>query len=188
MTSRADAFYHEGSRRLQDASDSRRLADALVDVTLRTEFSAADREMIEQSSMFFLATADADGRPECNHKGGDPGFVRVVGDRVLVFPDYDGNGMFRSLGNITVNPSVSLLFIDFHNPRRLRINGTAELLEGASPLVRVTATHIFPNCPRYIHPMRREGLSPYVPRNGETPPEPAWKDHPGLRDALPARR
>ena len=118
-------LYHDGNRRLQDDFDSRRIADRLEQVTTRTAFTAVDTAFIEKAILFFLATADAEGRPDVNHKGGPPGFVRVTGPSELAFPDYDGNGMFKSLGNVTVNPNVGLLFIDFERPRRLRVNGTA---------------------------------------------------------------
>src|SRR5438093_8955649 len=121
--------YDPGSRELQDRFDCRRIADRLVDVTYRTEFTGADRALIEAAPMFFLATADAEGRPDCSYKGGLPGFVRVTGPSELAFPTYDGNGMFRSLGNVQVNPQVGLLFIDFERPRRLRVNGIARLTE-----------------------------------------------------------
>jgi predicted pyridoxine 5'-phosphate oxidase superfamily flavin-nucleotide-binding protein len=187
-------LYHEGSRELQDHFDSRRIADRLEEVTVHTKFTDPDAAFIEHCAMFFLATADADGRPDCSYKGGMPGFVRVVDDQTLVFPDYDGNGMFRSLGNVLVNPHVGLLFIDFERPGRIRVNGVAgiqaddPLLDdypGAQLIVRVRAERIFPNCPRYIHQMRLTGYSVYAPRIDHTPPEPEWKQMPIFRDALP---
>jgi len=188
--------YDPGSRELQDRFDCRRIADRLVDVTYRTEFTGADRALIEAAPMFFLATADAAGRPDCSHKGGLPGFVRVTGPSELAFPDYDGNGQFRSLGNVRSNPHVGLLFIDWGAPRRLRVNGEATVrdddpllaqCEGAQLIVRVRARHIFPNCPRYIHRMQLVETSRYAPRSGYEPPRPAWKDDPKLRDALPGK-
>ena len=109
-------MYHDGSRRLQDRFETRRLADRLVEKVAHGEFTDADRAFIESRPMFFLATADAEGRPDCSYKGGRPGFVRVVDAETLAFPSYDGNGMFKSLGNILVNPQVGLLFIDFESP------------------------------------------------------------------------
>jgi uncharacterized protein len=187
--------YHAGMRRLQDRFDTRRLADRLDEKLGRTAFTAEDRQFIESRSLFFLATADAEGRPDCSYKGGDPGFVRVTGAGELAFPSYDGNGMFRSLGNVLVNPAVALLFIDFERPNRLRVNGRAfiadqdPLLEsfvGAQLIVRVHAERIFPNCPRYIHRMGTAEASPYVPRAGTTPPVPKWKRFDAFRDVLPA--
>ena len=189
--------YHEGARALQDRFDTRRLADRLAERLSRTEFSAEDKAFIESRSMFFLATADAGGQPDCSYKGGLPGFVRVTGPAELAFPSYDGNGMFRSLGNLRVNPAVGLLFLDFEKPRRLRLLGTATAaeddplraeFEGAQLVVRVRAERVFPNCPRYIHRMQVVELSPYVPQAGQEPPVPAWKQMPAFQDVLPTKK
>ena len=186
--------YHDGMRRLQDRFDSRRLADRLDEKLGRSAFTAEDRAFIESRMLFFLATADAEGRPDCSYKGGDPGFVRVTAPDELAFPSYDGNGMFRSLGNVLVNPAVALLFIDFENPKRLRVNGTASLhledvllgeFDGAQAVVRVRAERIFPNCPRYIPRMRVLEASPYVPRRGCEAPVPAWKSREVFNEVLP---
>jgi predicted pyridoxine 5'-phosphate oxidase superfamily flavin-nucleotide-binding protein len=188
-------FYNEGSRRLQDTFDSRRLADRLESVTLRDAISDEDREFIEGMDMFFLATADAEGRPDCSYKGGEPGFVRVLDEHVLAFPGYDGNGMFRSFGNVLVNPEVGLLFISFQRARRLRLNGTASVdpddplvgsWPGATLVVRVRAREVFPNCPRYIHRMELVERSAYVPAAGVEAPVPDWKTREWARDVLPS--
>lgn len=181
--------YHAGMRELQDRFDTRRLADRLDEKLRRSAFTDEDRAFIESQAMFFLATADATGRPDCSYKGGLPGFVRVTGASELSFPSYDGNGMFRSLGNVLANPRVGLLFLDFEQPRRLRVNGKATIVEnqigfeGAQLVVRVQAEAIFPNCPRYLHRLQLVELSAYAPRPGYEPPEPAWKRH--FRDFLP---
>jgi len=177
------AAYHGGMRELQDRFDSRRLAERLAERLLRTAFSEEDRAFIEASSFFFLATADAAAQPDCSYKGGMPGFVRVTGESELSFPSYDGNGMFRSLGNLRVNPRVGLLFIDFEKPRRLRVIGEASLELGATPVVRVRAAQIFPNCPRYIHRLKFVEYSAYA---GEQPPVPAWKQMAQFNEVLPA--
>ncbi|HKU45407.1 MAG TPA: pyridoxamine 5'-phosphate oxidase family protein [Burkholderiales bacterium] len=184
--------YHDGARRLQDRFDSRRLADSLAEKLSRTAFTAEDKAFVEASGLFFLATADAEGQPDCSYKGGVPGFVRVTGPSELSFPSYDGNGMFRSLGNVLVNPRVGILFIDFEKPRRLRVLGRARLedpdgsFEGAQLVVRVHAEAIFPNCPRYIHRMQPVETSVYAPRPGHEPPEPRWKQ--SFKDVLPGRK
>jgi len=192
----ADTMYHDGMRQLQDARETRRLADRLEQVTVRSVFKDEDRAFIERSAMFFIATADAEGHPDCSYKGGLPGFVRVLDERTLVFPDYDGNGMYRSWGNVLVNPHVGMLFIDFENPARLRVNGTAqvsaedplrEAFPGSVFIIRVTAQKGFPACPRYIHKLQLIEHSAYAPRADYTPPVPAWKTFSVFRDALPAR-
>jgi predicted pyridoxine 5'-phosphate oxidase superfamily flavin-nucleotide-binding protein len=187
-------MYHEGSRQLQERFQARRLADRMVERIVHDAFSAEDRAFIERLPLFFLATADAQGRPDCSYKGGVPGFVRVIDERTLVFPSYDGNGMFKSLGNIVVNPQVGLLFIDFENPKRLRVNGRASVHDddpllgefaGAQLIVRVRPEAIFPNCPRYIHTMQIVEQSEYAPRAGHTPPVPKWKSQAHFREVLP---
>jgi predicted pyridoxine 5'-phosphate oxidase superfamily flavin-nucleotide-binding protein len=188
-------MYHEGSRKLQDRFETRQLADRLAERLARSAFTDEDRAFIEGSRLFFLATADAQGRPDCSYKGGLPGFVRVLDAHTLAFPSYDGNGMFRSLGNLLVNPQVGLLFIDFDNPKRLRVNGRASLSEddpllseftGAQLIVRVVPEAIFPNCPRYIHRMQVIEDSPYAPCEGKTAPVPNWKRRPEFKEVLPA--
>ena len=135
-------LYHEGSRRLQDHFDSRRLADRLEEVKVRDQIDDGDRAFIESLDMFFLATADEQGRPNCSYKGGEPGFVRVLDERTIAFPGYDGNGMFLSLGNLVENPQVGLLFIDFTGdpPRRLRLNGVATI-DDDDPLLAEYLAH-----------------------------------------------
>jgi len=193
MNEETSRTYHAGMRELQDRFDTRRLADRLDEKLARRDFSDEDRAFIESRPLFFLATADAEGRPDCSFKGGAPGFVRVTGEAELAFPSYDGNGMFRSLGNLLVNPAVALLFIDFERPNRLRVNGSASVagddpllasFAGAQLIVRVRAERIFPNCPRYIPRMTSGEPSPYVPREGYTPPVPKWKRFDEFADVL----
>jgi predicted pyridoxine 5'-phosphate oxidase superfamily flavin-nucleotide-binding protein len=190
-------LYHDGSRELQDRFDTRRLADRLEQVKVHDTITAEDRAFIERMDMFFLATADADGRPQCSYKGGDPGFVAVLDEHTLAFPNYDGNGMYLSVGNLRVNPHVGLLFVDFcgRPPRRLRLNGAASVepddpllarFPGAQFVVRVRAVEVFPNCPRYIHRMELVERSRFVPRPAEETPVPEWKRTDWARDALPA--
>ena len=182
--------YHDGMRAMQDRFDTRRLADRLEQVTYHQTFWDGDRTFIESAVMFFLATVDADGHPDVSYKGGVPGFVRVVDDRTLAFPSYDGNGQFRTLGNIAVNPHVSLLFVDFEHPNRMRITGTASLQEGTADsdaLVVVSVDQIWPNCPRYVHRMTLEEISVFAPREGHVPPVPEWKQMEFVQDVLPGR-
>lgn len=189
-------MYHEGMRHLQDIRETRTLADRLEKVIVRTALTEEDSAFIQRCAMFFIATADADGRPDCSYKGGMPGFVRVLDERTLAVPDYDGNGMYRTWGNVVLNPHIGLLFMDFENPKRLRLNGRAQV-SGDDPLlseypgsvfiVRIALDAIFPNCPRYMHQMQMVEHSVHAPRPGYTPPVPAWKSFEVFRDALPAR-
>ena len=190
--------YHRGSRRLQDRFDTRRLADRLDErFVQRARIDPDDRAFIERMDMFFLATADDEGRPQCSYKGGDPGFVRVLDEHTVAFPNYDGNGMYLSAGNLLVNPQVGMLFVDFtaERPSRLRLNGVASIDErdelaaiwpGAQFAVRVTATQVFPNCPRYLHRMALVERSRFVPREERPVPVPEWKRADWACDVLPA--
>ena len=189
-------MYNEGARRLQERFDTRRLADRLEERKVTETIGDRDRELIERLDMFFIATADADGRPQCSYKGGDPGLVRVLDERSLAFPNYDGNGMYLSMGNLLVNPEVGLLFIDFRaeRPTRLRVNGTAAVVDDpgvvglwpeAQFAVRVAVREVFPNCPRYIHRMELVERSRFVPHAGEPTPVPDWKRSDWARDVLP---
>ena len=187
-------LYHAASRNLQDQFDTRRLADRLQERIVHDTLSEQDRAFLERMDMFFLATADVDGRPQCSYKGGDPGFVRVVDERTIAFPIYDGNGMFLSAGNVLANPHVGLLFVDFVNQRRMRLNGIASIdsddpllseYPEAQLIVRVRAAEVFPNCPRYIHKLTLVERSAFVPREGCETPEPDWKSNESVRDALP---
>jgi predicted pyridoxine 5'-phosphate oxidase superfamily flavin-nucleotide-binding protein len=190
-------MYHEGNRRLQDQFSSRQISDRLEEKLTRTAFTADDKTYLESTEYFFIATADAEGRPDCSFKGGPPGFVRVTGEAELAFPDYDGNGMFKSLGNLLVNPNVGLLFIEMHRkPKRLRINGTATVSRddpllaetvGAQLIVRVRARAIFPNCPRYIPSMQLAAPSDYVPKAACDPVEPAWKGFTDFKEVVHPR-
>jgi uncharacterized protein len=189
------ASYHEGNRHFQDRFDTRRLADRIDERLVRDTIDDGDRAFIERMDMFFLATADAEGSPNCSYKGGDPGFVRVLDRHTIAFPSYDGNGMYLSMGNVLANPRVGLLFIDFERGKRMRLNGVASIDERdpllaeypeAQLVVRVRATEVFPNCPRYIHHMQLVERSRFVPHPECETPIPSWKRRDWSHDVLAA--
>ena len=188
-------IYHEGSRDLQDRFDTRRIADRIEEVLLTDEISSHDKAFIESRDMFFLATADDAGLPNCSYKGGDPGFVRVVDEHTVAFPNFDGNGMYLSMGNVLVNPAVGMLFIDFERGHRMRLNGNASIdpndplmaeYPEAQFIVRVRAREVFPNCPRYIHRYQLVQRSRFVPKKGKATPVPDWKRAQWASDVLAA--
>jgi uncharacterized protein len=187
--------YNDASRNLQDRFDTRRLADRIDERLVRDWIDDDDRAFIGRCDMLFLATADADGRPQCSYKGGEPGFVQVLDERTIAFPNYDGNGMFLSAGNAIVNAHVGMLFISFEERKRLRLNGIAEhvdderllrLYPEAQFVWRVRATEVFPNCPRYIHHYRLVERSRFVPTTECRTPVPAWKRRAWANDVLPS--
>ena len=175
--------YHEKQRVLQEQFDTTRVADRLIRIVHDT-LTENDAAFIEAVDMFFLATVDADGHPNCSYKGGEPGFVRVVDEQTIAFPNYDGNGMYMSMGNVAETGEVGMLFINFAEQHRMRLNGTATI-DANDPLmaeypeaqfiVRVKAREIFANCPRYIHKMKLVSRSKFVPKADCETPVPSWK-------------
>jgi predicted pyridoxine 5'-phosphate oxidase superfamily flavin-nucleotide-binding protein len=189
-------FYHQGSRELQDRFDTRRLADRIEQKLVVDRIGDADKAFIESLDMFFLATTDEEGQPSCSYKGGEAGFVRVLDPVTLAFPNYDGNGMFLSMGNVARNPRIGMLFIDFERQRRLRLSGEARIsiddalladFPEAQFVVRVAVARVFPNCPRYIHKYQRVERSAFVPRSGCETPVPNWKKNDWACDVLPEK-
>ena len=118
-------MYHEGNRKLQDQFDSRRISDRLEEKLMRTEFTDDDKTVYRKPADTSSSRRRRRRPAGLLVQGRPPGFVRVTGPSELAFPDYDGNGMFKSLGNIVVNPEVGLLFIAMGDkPQRLRVNGS----------------------------------------------------------------
>jgi uncharacterized protein len=189
-------IYGEQHREMQDAYNTKNLADRLDQIIVATEIADDRKGFIETRDMFFLTTIDHRGYPTCSYKGGNPGFVKVLDSKTLAFPSFDGNGMFLSMGNITANNKIGMLFIDFETPHRIRIHGTASIdqhdplaaeFHGAELVVRVAITEIFVNCPRYIHKYQRVGTSKYVPQIDCTTSPAQWKRINAVQDVLPER-
>ncbi len=166
-------IYNDGHRQFQNRFDTRSQADRLDEAMVHDTISEADKVFIERMDMFFLASVDDRGRVNNSYKGGEPGFVRVIDDRTIAFPNYDGNGMYLSMGNVSANGQVGLLFIDFEHQRRIRFNGVAAIdagdplmaeFPGAEFIVRVRAREVFANCPRYIHEMKLVQRSKFTPK------------------------
>lgn len=189
-------LFGEQHRALQDEFDTRDMADRIEQVACKTEFDEESRGFIESMDMFFLATVDHRGRPTVSYKGGDPGFVQVIDSTTLVFPSYDGNGMFLSMGNIARSRQIGMLFMSFERPHRLRVQGTASVSRDdpmmsryreADLLVRVQLSELWQNCPRYIHRYQKVQPSRYVPRAECETPIAGWKRIDMMQDVLSAR-
>lgn len=187
-------LYGESHRKLQREFDTERLANRIEERLFHEHVTPDDKAFIERLDMFFLATADEGGKPNCSYKGGDPGFVRVLDPQTLVFPNYDGNGMYLSMGNTLANPEVGMLFIDFEKQKRMRLNGTARIepassVDPAYPeaqfVVKVRVRQVFPNCPRYIHKIQLVERSSFVPHAAVKTPVPGWKRTDWACDVLP---
>ena len=187
-------LYHDGSRELQDRFDTRRLADRIEERIVHDQIDDGDRAFIEARDMFFIATTDEEGQPQSSYKGGEPGFVRVLDETTIAFPLYDGNGMYLTAGNLMTTKKVGLLFIDFEGRKRMRLNGVASIADDdpllaefpeAQLIVRVSATEVFPNCPRYIHEYKLIKRSRFVPKRECETPVPQWKQSEWAHDVLP---
>lgn len=195
MDDTAGIMYGPGARDLQDHFDTRRLADRLTEITVNEMLDERAKGLIEHLSYFFLSTVDRDGFPDVSYKGGNPGWVKIVDDRTLRFPSYDGNGMYRSLGNIVDTGKVAMLFIRQDDQAgRVRVHGTATVLtddetlagfHGSEAVVEVTVGRAFVNCPRYVHDLAKGETSPYAPAPGYEPPLPEWKQWDRFADVLP---
>ncbi len=189
-------IYGRQHRIFQDEFGTRSLADRIEQIAMKTEFDDEAKGFIESQDMFFLATVDHNGRPTVSYKGGDPGFVRIVDSKTLVFPSYDGNGMFFSMGNLALNAQVGMLFISFQRPHRIRVQGTATVSRGdpmmskykeADMIVRVALSELWQNCPRYIHRHEKVTASRYVPREHCATPLAEWKRVAEIQDVLSER-
>jgi predicted pyridoxine 5'-phosphate oxidase superfamily flavin-nucleotide-binding protein len=191
-----DSLYGTQHRAIQYDFDTVNLADAVKQNIVSEQIGEEHRGFIESRDMFFLTTIDHRGYPTCSYKGGNPGFLKVHDSKTLIFPSFDGNGMFLSMGNITTNSKIGLLLIDFETPHRIRIHGNAsvsrepELLKffpGSEMVVRLYITEIFINCPRYIHRYQRVASAKHVPQPDAPAALPQWKRIDGLQEALPER-
>ncbi len=180
-------------RALQMAFDTRALADRVEAVALKPEIDDTAKAFIESQEMFFLSTIDHMGRPTVSYKGGAKGFVRVVDQTTLMFPSYDGNGMYLSMGNISGNAEIGMLFIDFEKPFRLRAQGRAELIVGgedvkafkeAEMVVKVSIHEVWMNCPRYVHRFKKIETSRYAPGVEDETPFCEWKRIDAMQDVV----
>jgi uncharacterized protein len=186
-------LYEEPHRALQDRFQSRDMADRIEQIALKTEIGDDERAFIESRDFFFLSTVNGHGQPTVSYKGGNPGFVKVADANTLLFPSYDGNGMYLSMGNIDANRQVGFLFMDFERPFRLRAQGRAAISDApellaqykeAELVVRVTVSELWMNCPRYIHRYQRVKSSRYVPQDDAETPLCEWKRADAVQDVL----
>lgn len=189
-------LYGDNHRALQDQFDTRRIADKVEMLAMKPFLDEQAQGFVATRDMFFLSTINAQGQPTVSYKGGESGFVRVLDQNTIVFPSYDGNGMFLSMGNIALTSLVGLLFIDFETPFRLRVQGSATVsatdpllsaYKDAELLVRINVTETWINCPRYIHTYKKVAQSRYAPTAACETPMAEWKRVDLLQADLPAK-
>ncbi|MFT5212158.1 MAG: hypothetical protein ACI9CE_003900 [Flavobacterium sp.] len=188
------SIYSEKHRELQASFDSQALAERLESIIVKTEIGAVEQAFIESREFLFLSTITPDGGPTVSFKGGAPGFVQVLNEKQIAFPNYNGNGMFFSTGNLSMNPSIGILFMDFEHPHRIRFHGNAQLSSDKEILARfpeaelvviVALDKLWVNCPRYIPKMQKVKSSVNVPKEGEQTPLAEWKRLEAFHDVLP---
>ena len=136
-----------GERQLQREIGSTKRADRFYDRQMLDSLNETMINLIRQQEMFFMATADASGNCDCSPRFGEPGFVHVIDPTTLAYPDYRGNGVFASLGNIMENPHIGKVFLDFFNSTvGLHVNGEAKIFPNGDvppgitpPLLQIAA-------------------------------------------------
>jgi len=187
-------MYGPTHRELQERFDTTQLADTMEAAIVSPTISDDQATFIEERDYFYLSTVDAEGWPTVSYKGGPTGVLHVANDQTIVFPSYDGNGMYLSLGNLAADDRVGLLLINFETPQRLRIQARASLddaperlamFPGAQTVIVLAVEKVFPNCARYIHPHTRLETSPYVPAADGSQPLPSWKRIDLMQPVLP---
>ena len=129
-------FGSRGERELQNTWGTQERARRFYDRQVKDHLTEKMQSMIGRQEMVFVATADSDGNCDCSPRFGAPGFVEVVDAKRLAYPEFRGNGVFASLGNISENPHVGLVFVDFLDTTvGLHVNGTARICsEDAAPV------------------------------------------------------
>lgn len=186
-------FYTDAQRALQKEGQHEKLAEVVVHAIVRDELEEIHTDYINSRDYFFLSSVNAEGEPTVSYKGGSVGFVKVLSPTRLIFPNYDGNGMWLSMGNIDEAAKIGMLFMDMVTPWRIRVQGTAKLsrdaellvqFPGSNMVVDVAVDVVFQNCSRYIHKHTRVETSPYVPAADGSQPFPAWKRIDGLEPVL----
>ena len=121
-----------GEHEMQERLGTRQRASRFYNRQMLDRLNGDMRTFIGRQRMLFIGTADAHGECDCGIRVGDPGFVQVLDDRTLLFPDYRGNGVFASMGNILENGHAGLLFVDFeHSTIGLHVNGSASIVDNA---------------------------------------------------------
>ena len=187
-------YYGKQQLAIQAQFGMEKIADRIEQLASHVEFNDDAKGFIEHSEMFFLTTINDKGQPTVSYKGGDMGFVKVLDSNTLIFPSYDGNGMFLSMGNIVGNTNIGMLFISFVLPHRIRVKGIASISQDATLLahykeadfvVTVKLSELWQNCPRYIPKMEKVRDSRYVPRADCDTPLAEWKRIDLLQDVLP---
>jgi len=144
----------EGERILQKKFGSENKASAFYDKQMLDYLNPYMREFILKQEMVFIATSDSEGECDCSFRAGKQGFVRALNEKTLLYPEYQGNGVMASMGNILKNPHIGMTFIDFfENTIGLHVNGKAKIIENDELLEDKTQAIV-------ANDIREEGIVP----------------------------
>jgi predicted pyridoxine 5'-phosphate oxidase superfamily flavin-nucleotide-binding protein len=147
----------------------------------QTTISADLAGFVADLDMFYLGTANAEGQPYIQYRGGPPGFLKVLDEKTLAFADFGGNRQYITLGNLSENPRAFLFLMDYANSRRVKVWGTARVVEGDAELLARLSDPEYPgkveraivltveawdvNCPQHIHPrFSQRQIQPVIER------------------------
>ena len=131
----------KGEHQLQEELGTTRKARAFYNQQMLDYLNPFMREFISSQQMVFIATSDSKGECDCSFRSGLPGFVQVLDEKTLAYPEYRGNGVLASLGNIRENPNIGMIFIDFfENTIGLHVNGKAEVIKNEELLQKDNLT------------------------------------------------
>ena len=179
-------FGSAGEHALQARCGTSERAQAFYQQQMRSSLNPAMRKFLARMELMFVSTADSHGECDCSVRAGQPGFVCVLDDRTVAYPEFRGNGVMASLGNITENGHVGLLFVDFlRNTVGMHINGRARVVENEELLhrpelpaaVRAAATAESPRVERWVLVEIEEAYihcSKHLPRFKKVPKEIHW--------------
>ncbi|HLG84593.1 MAG TPA: pyridoxamine 5'-phosphate oxidase family protein [Bradyrhizobium sp.] len=168
----SDVAFTPAVKSIQSSKGSRRIYEKVEKRGgWQTAVTPELKAFIEEQRSVFLATASKDGQPTVQHRGGPPGFLRVMDSTTLAFVDYVGNRQYVTLGNLSENPKASLLLIDYEHRTRIKIWGTASAVRDDALIAELMPQHYRArpeqvirfeieawdvNCPQHI-PQRFEG-------------------------------
>lgn len=168
-------IFHKGELAIQEKNGVLDYwTDEAVNALMFDKINEKTRQFIESLPFFFISTSDDKGNCDCSFRGiedsePDSLAVKVISEKTLVFPDFSGNNLYNSLGNMYVNPNIGMLFIDFQRAMRVRLNGRVKILDDVSQyqelwptaqqIISVDVEQLYPNCPRRIHASIKQHFS-----------------------------
>ncbi len=163
----SDIAFTPAVKSIQEAKGSRATYAKVESHGWPTRVTPELAEFLGELDMFYLGTASAKGQPYIQHRGGPPGFLKVLDDQTLGFADFGGNRQFITLGNLAENPRAFIFLMDYANRRRVKLWGTARVVENDAELLARLSDPEYPadaeraivfsieawdmNCPQHIH-------------------------------------